>query len=351
MIRPRISIALATYNGDRFLREQLRSLASQTCVPFELVVSDDGSSDGSMEILEAFAGTAPFEVAIHASREHLGFGDNFLRAASLCSGEWIAFCDQDDVWLPYKLERCADLIARLPKVDLLSHSAMRTDEVLNRLPGCFPDHGKVTVTGPLGNKPLSVLPGFSLLVRRSLFDLVDYSDRPRSLSGTGDLQTHDWFVCNIANAYGHTVRIPDRLVLYRRHGQSVSGDPATRVPWRNLWATTVRNRSEHGRLLAQRAVYAREHRDFYDRLLGGARPGGSPDEFTSRTRQARRYFERVGVAYSTRAEIYARDRPVGHRIAALVRAARMGSYGRISDGRGFGAGAFAKDFVSAILSR
>src|SRR5664280_13480 len=100
-----ISIAMATYNGERFIREQLDSLARQTYLPCELIVSDDGSTDRTLEIVEDFAKSAPFSVRAYRNEQNLGYADNFLKAASLCDGEWIAFCDQDDVWFDNKLAR------------------------------------------------------------------------------------------------------------------------------------------------------------------------------------------------------------------------------------------------------
>src|SRR5581483_5816839 len=99
----RISIAMATYNGGQFIREQLDSLSRQTFLPCELVVCDDGSTDHTLAIVETFAASAPFAVRIHRNKKRLGFGPNFLKAASLCDGEVIAFSDQDDVWLETKL--------------------------------------------------------------------------------------------------------------------------------------------------------------------------------------------------------------------------------------------------------
>lgn len=101
-----ISIAMATYNGERFIREQLDSIAQQTLLPVELVVTDDGSNDSTLAIIDDFAKTAPFEVKIVRNEKQLGFADNFLKAASFCVGDFIAFCDQDDVWMVNKLERC-----------------------------------------------------------------------------------------------------------------------------------------------------------------------------------------------------------------------------------------------------
>ena len=95
-----VSVVMATYNGAAFIDEQLRSLAAQTVLPSELVVSDDGSTDGTLVHVERFAEVAPFPVLVLRNTEPLGYGENFLRAARLATGDCIALCDQDDVWLP-----------------------------------------------------------------------------------------------------------------------------------------------------------------------------------------------------------------------------------------------------------
>ncbi|MGA8529432.1 MAG: glycosyltransferase, partial [Acidobacteriaceae bacterium] len=118
----RISVAMATYNGEKYIREQLDSIARQSLLPYELVVTDDGSTDGTLEMVEDFARSAPFPVKIHRNDVRLGFADNFFKAASLCEGELIAFSDQDDVWLEDKLSVCSSHFVD-PDVFLVAHSA------------------------------------------------------------------------------------------------------------------------------------------------------------------------------------------------------------------------------------
>ncbi|MBS1804166.1 MAG: glycosyltransferase family 2 protein [Acidobacteria bacterium] len=101
----RISIAMCTYNGSGYLGEQLDSIAAQTMLPFELIVCDDGSSDSTLEIVTDFARTVSFPVKIYRNEDRLGSTKNFEKAISLCAGELIALCDQDDRWVPEKLER------------------------------------------------------------------------------------------------------------------------------------------------------------------------------------------------------------------------------------------------------
>jgi len=100
----KISIAMATYNGEKYLREQLASFTTQTHQPDELVVCDDGSNDATVDILRQFAASAPFEVSIHENETNLGYAKNFEKAMSLCSGDIVFLSDQDDVWFDSKLE-------------------------------------------------------------------------------------------------------------------------------------------------------------------------------------------------------------------------------------------------------
>src|SRR5947209_10455427 len=100
-----ISVALCTYNGEKFLPEQLDSITAQTVFPNELVVSDDGSSDRTLSILHDFASSAPFAVRILQTQSNLGSTKNFEYAIAHCTGAIVALSDQDDVWQPEKLEK------------------------------------------------------------------------------------------------------------------------------------------------------------------------------------------------------------------------------------------------------
>jgi glycosyltransferase involved in cell wall biosynthesis len=99
-----ISVAMCTYNGEEYVREQLDSIKSQTMLPLELIVCDDGSVDSTKQIVEDFAQSAPFDVKFIRNAITLGSTKNFEQAIRLCTGEFIALCDQDDWWMPSKLE-------------------------------------------------------------------------------------------------------------------------------------------------------------------------------------------------------------------------------------------------------
>jgi glycosyltransferase involved in cell wall biosynthesis len=130
-----ISVALCTYNGAKFLEEQLASLQAQERCPDELVVCDDRSTDKTVELLEAFARSAPFPVRIHVNPVNLGSTMNFDHAMRLCAGSLIAFCDQDDVWRPMRLSEGLKAFRADPTLGLVFSNAHLIDETGALLPG------------------------------------------------------------------------------------------------------------------------------------------------------------------------------------------------------------------------
>jgi glycosyltransferase involved in cell wall biosynthesis len=112
-------VALATYNGERFLPQQLASIQQQTRLPDELVVSDDQSTDRTLEIIREFAASVPFPVRILENERNVGFVANFERAIRRCEGDLIALSDQDDIWYPVRLERSEQELTAHPQASLV----------------------------------------------------------------------------------------------------------------------------------------------------------------------------------------------------------------------------------------
>lgn len=125
-----ISIAMALYNGQRFVREQLESFARQTRLPDELVVSDDASTDRGVAIVHEFARNAPFSVRILANHSNLGCTKNFERAIRECTGDIICTSDWDDVWHPEKLALLEQALAGSPAAGIATGRVQRVDEQL-----------------------------------------------------------------------------------------------------------------------------------------------------------------------------------------------------------------------------
>src|SRR6186997_149500 len=101
----RVSIAMCTCNGERFLAEQLDSILAQSRPPDEIVICDDASTDGTWALLTTFAPKAPCPVTLRRNDTRLGVIGNFSQAMTLATGDAIALADQDDVWHPMKLEK------------------------------------------------------------------------------------------------------------------------------------------------------------------------------------------------------------------------------------------------------
>ena len=112
--RPLISIAMCTYNGEAYLNGQLVSFVKQTQRPDELVACDDGSTDNTLQVLDQFSKEAPFPVRVYRSQQRLGPTKNFEKALSLCSGDFIFLSDQDDVWMPQKVNTLLQALKNNP---------------------------------------------------------------------------------------------------------------------------------------------------------------------------------------------------------------------------------------------
>jgi glycosyltransferase involved in cell wall biosynthesis len=129
----RLSVAMCTYNGAKYLEDQLRSIEQQSRPPDEVVVFDDRSTDSTADIVTAFAGRAPFEVRSRVNPRNLGTTKNFETAIRECTGDVIALADQDDFWLPQKLERIAQEFAARRDVGCVFTDAEVTDQNLEPL--------------------------------------------------------------------------------------------------------------------------------------------------------------------------------------------------------------------------
>jgi len=131
----RVSVAMCTYNGGRFLREQLDSIAEQSLLPDELIICDDISTDATAQIVSDFLRTAPFEVRFTRNISRLGSTGNFEGALRLCRGDFIALSDQDDVWNPEKLTVMAGILQANPDVGGIFSDAELIDGNSRRI-GC-----------------------------------------------------------------------------------------------------------------------------------------------------------------------------------------------------------------------
>ncbi len=109
MINKSVSVVLCTYNGERFLREQLDSIVCQKYPAFELIIQDDCSTDRTVEIIKEYASRYPW-IHLYSNETNLGFKNNFGTAIAKATGDLVALCDQDDIWLDNHLKVLVDTI-------------------------------------------------------------------------------------------------------------------------------------------------------------------------------------------------------------------------------------------------
>jgi glycosyltransferase involved in cell wall biosynthesis len=208
-----VSVALATYNGGRFLREQLDSIYAQTWPGIEVVVSDDLSTDGTLTILEEYRQSHGLRYWVN--ERNLGFVRNFEKAIALCRGEFIALADQDDVWLPEKLER---LMAEIGNASLIYSDAFLIDDEGRELSGSLiTTSGVLPVTGTNFRYFVcnSCVTGCTVLFRRSLLGMA---------LPIPECETyHDWWLALVASRQVGVRYLPVRLVRYRQHGANDTG--------------------------------------------------------------------------------------------------------------------------------
>jgi len=217
-----ISIALATYNGEKYLAAQLASLAAQTRLPAELVISDDCSKDGTLDVADEFAARAPFPVRILRGEKRVGFSNNFLRAAGNCESELVAFCDQDDIWEAEKLavmERVFDD----PQVLLAYHNATLASANGAPVARVYRGGGGIGIFPPLTRHPWLVVPGFMQVFRRSLTRFSTLQVDSRDVDWPDQPLAHDRWFFFLASVFGRIVYVPQSLVRYRQHDDSVYG--------------------------------------------------------------------------------------------------------------------------------
>ena len=224
-----ISVAMATYNGQAHIAEQLESICAQTKTPCELVIYDDDSEDGTLAICEAFGRSAAFPVHIHRQRRRVGYRRNFLDAALACRGDLIAFSDQDDVWLPGKLEACAQALHPADAL-LCYHNAQIVDvdlRPLGRLDRFAAPSGGFAGASTLPH-PWFGSYGFTQVLRRELLAHAAGISQVRDHNDASQHLAHDQWFFWLAVMLGRVVYVPDILALYRQHGSNVNGAGARR---------------------------------------------------------------------------------------------------------------------------
>lgn len=201
---------MTTYNGESFIAEQLASFLDQQRLPDELIVCDDGSTDTTVDIVQAFAQSAPFPVTVVRNASRLGFSRNFENALSRCTSDIVLMSDQDDVWFPDKIARVIDHMTQNPDIWVLAHDGLLTNRRLE-WNGATKIGQIRSGYGGLG----SFATGALTAVRREFLT--------RALRIPHEVVSYDIWLHRLSGCLpGRRVVIEDRLQSIRRHDENTS---------------------------------------------------------------------------------------------------------------------------------
>jgi hypothetical protein len=263
---PRVSVALGTHNGARYVREQLESILGQTHPIAEIVLSDDASSDGTVELVEQMieehqaTDAATPSLIVLRNPVALGVTANFEQALTAASGDLMALCDQDDVWHPDRIARALAAFARRPGAELAAAEARLVDDEGAPLGATL--FGTLGVDVPLRLRletdaafdellKRNVLTGATMVVARSL--ALRATPFPASW-------VHDEWLGIVASVGGGLAIVPEPVIDYRQHGGNQIG--VTRLGAGGKLARLQEPRTERNAQLFDRA------RDLAERLPG-----------------------------------------------------------------------------------
>lgn len=221
-----VAIIITTYNGEKYVGEQIDSILSATYHDTMLYIYDDGSKDNTMSILRKYESQYPDNIHVYQNELNLGVTKNFLHAVCQTTTDYIMFCDQDDVWKPDKialtLKRMKHMEAQRGKDTPLAvfTDAVVVDKELNILQNSFFKSGhldphKTDLPHLLAENKLI---GCTVMINSSLRRILQRRSLPE------EARYHDWWLALIAASFGRIGYIDEGTLLYRQHGGNVVGN-------------------------------------------------------------------------------------------------------------------------------
>ena len=202
-----ISLCMAVYNGEKFIEKQLKSILKQTIVPNEIIISDDGSTDNTVNLIKATLPTA--KIIINPSK---GIVSNFENALKHSTGKYIFLSDQDDEWQQNKIEKIMPLFAQYP---LIIHDAEIIDESSQSITTDSFFQLRNSKSGIINNLIKSTYLGCCMAFTRTVLE--------KALPFPKNIEMHDRWLGLIGEISGGAYFYPEKLIGYRRHGKNASG--------------------------------------------------------------------------------------------------------------------------------
>lgn len=220
---PSVDILLATYDGERYISEQIESIVAQDHTNWRLLVSDDGSLDATTSLVLDYAARDD-RIQLLNTRPSHSATENFLGLLAYSRADYAMFCDQDDYWLPSKvtssLERMTECEGPDARPTVISGDAVVVNEERDLICSSFLKLSHISTQRTTLNKVLVQSPvlGCSAMMNRSLVDLVVSS--PPNFS---NVRWHDWWVALVAASFGTVSVLEQPLLEYRQHGANQVG--------------------------------------------------------------------------------------------------------------------------------
>ncbi len=252
-----ISVAMCTYNGEKFIKDQIQSILNQTVSVDELIICDDGSTDSTTQIIRDLINNTFYtntEIILIVNTENKGVTKNFEKALSMCNGDIVFLSDQDDIWIEDKVERILDVFNNNSECKLVFTDAFLIDTQGDYLKESlwdliqFAPKNQYTVLDFLGDRFVT---GATAAVRRGL--IADVIPIPESW-------IHDaWLAINAA-VRGDIIAMNRKLICYRQHSANVIGAKRRSLPEQILFTFSHLQKS-----CAFRTIMKNRFQDFLDR--------------------------------------------------------------------------------------
>lgn len=207
-----ISIAMCSYNGERFIKEQIDSIIAQTYTKFELIIVDDGSKDNTINIIKDYQ-LKDNRIKLFQNEKNLGFVKNFEKAISLCSGDFIALADQDDVWKKDKIEV---FIRNIGQNMLIYSDAILIDQYSRKTGHQLVRPSNYLVKGKCNKAFIfyNCVSGNTLMFRKEL--VKDIIPIPKEIT------FHDIWIAFLASSKGTITFTNEPMTYYRRYNEQIT---------------------------------------------------------------------------------------------------------------------------------
>jgi len=205
---------MATYNGERYVAQQITSILDQIGPDDELIISDDASSDSTVDIIDALGDP---RIRLYRNTTNVGIIRNFDQALRFCQGDTIFLSDQDDIWRHDRIKKTMDIFRKYPSVTLIL-----ADVDLIDLEGHFLHTKYLNLPSGMGNGLFRAFRniiknryhGCAIAIRKTTLDYI--------LPIPHDVPMHDMWIGILNDLYGKTYYIGEPLINYRRHERNVT---------------------------------------------------------------------------------------------------------------------------------